>query len=95
MNDAAFTHDIFLIRSSKDKTVVRAVAERLRADGLRVWFEEWEIPVAASRQSAAIVGQHNSAVLSRDAATPSFMVPRCFQWNRQVVSGHDTGKTVS
>ncbi len=37
------THDVFLSYSSKDKAIVRAVAERLRADGLRVWFDEWEI----------------------------------------------------
>jgi hypothetical protein len=38
-----FKYDVFLSHSSKDKAVVRAVAERLRADGLRVWFDEWEI----------------------------------------------------
>lgn len=43
MNDAPFTHDVFLSHSAKDKAVVRALAERLRADGLRVWFDEWEI----------------------------------------------------
>ena len=53
MSNEAFTHDVFLSHSAKDKGVVRAVAERLRQDGLRVWFEEWELPVAASRQSAA------------------------------------------
>jgi hypothetical protein len=36
-----FKCDVFLSRSSKDKPVVRAVAERLRADGLKVWFDEW------------------------------------------------------
>ena len=35
--------DVFLSHSSKDKAVVRAVADRLRCDGLRVWFDEWEI----------------------------------------------------
>jgi hypothetical protein len=35
-----FTYDVFLSHSAKDKAVVRAVAERLRADGLRVWFDE-------------------------------------------------------
>src|SRR5436190_12702563 len=35
--------DVFLSYSAKDKPVVRAVAERLRADGLRVWFDDWEI----------------------------------------------------
>ena len=43
MNDTDFTHDVFLSHSSKDKEVVRTVAERLKADGVRVWFDEWEI----------------------------------------------------
>jgi hypothetical protein len=45
---------VFLNHSVKDKATVRAVAERLRADGLKVkvWFDEWALPVAASRQSA-------------------------------------------
>jgi hypothetical protein len=43
MSDADFTHDVFLSHSSKDTAVVHAVAERLRADGLRVWFDDWEI----------------------------------------------------
>jgi len=38
-----FPFDVFLSHSSKDKAVVRAVAERLRADGLRVWLDGWEI----------------------------------------------------
>ena len=36
-----FAFDVFLSHSSKDKPVVRDIAERLRADGLRVWFDEW------------------------------------------------------
>ena len=36
-------YDVFLSYSSKDKPIVRALAERLKADGLRVWFDEWEI----------------------------------------------------
>ena len=36
-----FHYDVFLSHSSKDKAVVRPLAERLRADGLRVWFDEW------------------------------------------------------
>ena len=41
--DDAIQYDVFLSHSSKDKTVVRAVAERLKGDGLRVWFDECEI----------------------------------------------------
>jgi small GTP-binding protein len=38
-----FTFDVFLSHSSKDKYIVRAIAKRLQNDGLRVWFDEWEI----------------------------------------------------
>ncbi len=36
-------YDIFLSYSSKDKPVVRALAKQLKTEGLRVWFDEWEI----------------------------------------------------
>jgi hypothetical protein len=35
-----FAYDVFLSHSPQDKPVVRALAERLRADGLRVWYFE-------------------------------------------------------
>jgi hypothetical protein len=38
-----FQHDVFLSHNSKDKPRVRKLAERLRAAGLRVWFDEWII----------------------------------------------------
>jgi hypothetical protein len=53
MNGSDFPYDVFLSHNAMDKAVVRPLAEWLRADGLRVWFDEWELPVAASRQSAA------------------------------------------
>jgi len=40
ISDDAFTHEGFLSHSAKDKAVARAVAERLREDGLTVWFDE-------------------------------------------------------
>lgn len=40
---AEFTHDVFLSHNSQDKPSVRQLAERLRASGLRVWFDEWVI----------------------------------------------------
>ena len=36
-----FEYDVFLSHSAKDKAVVRSLAERLRKDGLKVWFDEW------------------------------------------------------
>ncbi len=38
-----FEYDVFLSHSAKDKAVVRQLAERLRQDGLKVWFDKWEI----------------------------------------------------
>lgn len=38
-----FEFDVFLSHSPRDKAVVRPIAERLRDDGLKVWFDEWEL----------------------------------------------------
>jgi len=43
-----FQFDVFLSHSSKDKIVVRGLAGQLRADGLRVWLDEWEIKLGDS-----------------------------------------------
>ena len=38
-----FQYDVFLSHNQADKPQVRRLAERLRAAGLRVWFDEWII----------------------------------------------------
>jgi small GTP-binding protein len=38
-----FRYDVFISHSSKDNLVVRALAQRLRDDGLRVWLDDWEL----------------------------------------------------
>src|ERR1035437_9242129 len=38
-----FSFDVFLSHSAEDKAVVRTLAERLRADGLRVWWYEGDV----------------------------------------------------
>jgi small GTP-binding protein len=58
-----FSYDVFLSHSSKDKDVVRAVAERLRADALRVWFDEWELKPSANVQAKTEEGLERSRVL--------------------------------
>ncbi len=50
-----FQYDIFLSHTSADKPRVRRLAEKLKATGLRVWFDEWiikpgdSIPIAIER----------------------------------------------
>ena len=39
-----FKYDVFLSHSARDKAILRDVADRLRGDGLRVRFDEWETP---------------------------------------------------
>jgi len=41
-----FQFDVFLSHSAKDRAVVRPLAERLRADGLKMWFDEWVLEPA-------------------------------------------------
>src|SRR5215471_14183099 len=38
-----FAYDVFLSHNAKDKPAVCELAERLKRDGLRVWFDEWVI----------------------------------------------------
>jgi hypothetical protein len=38
-----FAYDVFLSHSAADAPAAAAIAERLRADGLRVWLAAWEI----------------------------------------------------
>lgn len=40
---AHFEFDVFLSHNAMDKAKVRRLAERLKAAGLRVWFDEWII----------------------------------------------------
>ncbi len=36
-------YDVFLSHSKADAAVVRSLAERLRADGLSIWYNEWMV----------------------------------------------------
>ncbi len=58
-----FEFDVFLSHSAKDKATVRPIAERLRKDGLRVWFDEWEIKPGDSIPAKIEHGLENSRVL--------------------------------
>ena len=59
-----FAHDVFLSHNSKDKSIVRALAERLRADGVRVWFDETSIAI----------GEHIGVALEQGLQTSRHIV---------------------
>src|SRR6266581_9099822 len=56
-------YDVFLSHSAKDEEIVRAIAERLRADGLRVWFDAWELKPGDSIPAKIEEGLERSRVL--------------------------------
>lgn len=58
-----FSFDVFLSYSNKDKAAVREVAERLRADGLTVWFDEWVLKPGDSIPAKIEEGLELSRVL--------------------------------
>jgi WD40 repeat protein len=58
-----FLFDVFLSHSSKDKDIVRDIAERLRNDGIKVWFDEWEIHPGDNIPSKIEEGLEHSRVL--------------------------------
>ncbi len=58
-----FEFDVFLSHSAKDKPTVQAIAERLRTDGLRVWFDAWQIKPGDSIPAKIEQGLESSRVL--------------------------------
>jgi hypothetical protein len=63
MNNEPFSHDVFLSHSAKDKAVVRPLAERLRQDGLKVWFDEWVLKPGDRIPAKIEAGLEHSRVL--------------------------------
>ncbi|HRX54654.1 MAG TPA: toll/interleukin-1 receptor domain-containing protein [Verrucomicrobiales bacterium] len=72
-----FAYDVFLSHSSKDKTVVRDLAERLRQDGVKVWFDEWVLKPGDSIPAKIEEGLERSRVLC--ASTPPPTPSRIFR----------------
>jgi len=58
-----FKYDVFISHSAKDKPVVRELANRLKKDGLRVWFDEWELKPGDSIPAKIEEGLEGSRVL--------------------------------
>jgi len=58
-----YRYNVFLSHSSADKPVVRELAERQRAAGLRVWFDEWLIQPGDLISAKIEEGLEHAAVL--------------------------------
>jgi hypothetical protein len=58
-----FQYDVFLSHSANDKEVVRPLAERLRKDGVKVWFDEWALKPGDSIPAKIEEGLECSRVL--------------------------------
>ena len=91
---AEFQYDVFLSHSAKDKVVVRPLAERLRADGLKVWFDEWvrkpggrtSKPSSSRRESAQTVERHDERMSGlTSAATREEMIEAGLEHSRVLV----------
>jgi len=58
-----FKYDVFLSHSARDKPAVRELAQQLKANGLHVWFDEWEIHPGDSIPAKIEEGLEYSRVL--------------------------------
>jgi hypothetical protein len=58
-----FSYDVFLSHSDKDKNILRPLAERLRDDGLKVWFDEWSIKAGGTIRRQVEEGLEQARVL--------------------------------
>ena len=67
-----FKYDVFLSHSSKDKTKVQKIAERLNKDGINVWFDEWQLKPGVSIPANIEEGLENSRTLALFMSENSF-----------------------
>jgi small GTP-binding protein len=58
-----FSYDVFLSYSPKDIASVRKIAERLRGDGVKVWFDEWLLKPNDDASAKIELGLERSRVL--------------------------------
>jgi small GTP-binding protein len=77
-----FRYDVFLSHSAKDKSIVRDIAERLKKDGIKVWFDEWVLKPGDSIPAKIEEGLEHSRVLVLCMSANAF----CSDW-AQLESG--------
>lgn len=79
----AFQYDAFLSHSAKDKAAVRPLAERLRKDGLKVWFDEWVLKAGDSIPAKIEEGLEHSRVLVLCMSAHAFGSDWARRWRRR------------
>ena len=78
--DSDFKYDVFLSHSYKDTDVVRDVANQLKSDGVRVWFDEWEIRPGVSIPAKIEAGLEHSRVLVLCMLAQALAAPTGRSW---------------
>jgi hypothetical protein len=82
MTEDRFKYDVFLSYSSKDKEFTRLLDRKLRAVGIKTFFDEKDIPwggnIPANIEEALDLSQHLIIVLSPDAVESEWVdLERC------------------
>ena len=67
-----FEYDVFLSHSSRDKDIVREIANRLKTNGLKVWFDEWVLKPGDNIPAKIENGLEHSRVLVLCMSTNAF-----------------------
>ena len=70
--EGEFKWDVFLSHSTHNKDVAQDIANRLKSDGVRVWFDEWEIQPGDSIPAKVEYGLELSRVLVLCMSTEAF-----------------------
>ncbi|WP_170113199.1 toll/interleukin-1 receptor domain-containing protein [Ahniella affigens] len=72
--DAEAPFDVFLSHNSKDKPAVRELAQALKADGLKVWYDEWELvpgrPIQEALENAMLRCRTAAVLVGADGFGP-------------------------
>ena len=86
----SYNYDVFLSHNSKDKTVAREIATRLREAEIRLWFDEWVLKPGDSIPAMIEEGLEHSRVLvlcmsanalGSDPGVPGLEAPTCGRGN--------------
>lgn len=66
--------DVFLSHNSKDKPAVRELAEALRARGLKVWLDDWELipgkPWQEALEEVIETAEASAVLVGKDGVGP-------------------------